>query len=108
MTLGALLNEFVEDPEASEKNYLGRKLAVELTSPRAGQSMYSTPVFEGSDRSHGELLAVLVLPYGSKAKASFRTLEGIAPEGRLVLTGECRMVANENVLVFKNCSIAKS
>jgi len=102
-----LHDAFTEDRRVAEKAHLGHDLTVEATVLRAGRSMYSTPVIEASDRPGGDLLAVFVLPYGTKINASFRQLRSVRRGEHISITGECRMLADDNILVFKNCVIEK-
>lgn len=108
-TIGTLHSAFATDRKNAEDVHLGRVFRVEGVVLHAGESMYSTPAIEVSDRPGGQLKAVFVLPFGRKIGASFRQLEEVRPGQLIAVTGECRMVSDpDGVLVFKECVIMDS
>jgi len=105
-SIGTLHSTFANDRKNAEERYLGRVFRVDGIVTYAGESMYSTPAIEVSDRPEGSLKAVFVLPFGRDIGQSFRQLENLRPGQLVTVTGECRMVSDaDGVLVFKECAI---
>ncbi|RSM63938.1 hypothetical protein DMB66_21635 [Actinoplanes sp. ATCC 53533] len=97
---------FIQHRETAEGTYRGKILTVDAYALSAGESVYSTPIVVASDAPDGEKLAIFVLPFGERSRASFAHLRTVQPGQRIRVSGECRMFSDDgNVLVFKDCRL---